>query len=848
MWVAFFEEISEMNRKYDIEELDLVFLLVVHLVCADEQIHIEETRRLEAFSKERGVNENTLIEADRILNQEDDRLLIRPIAANIDPDQWEDTFRLLIAFAYVDGFCDPLEERFLDEVARVWDISQFDKERMRLEAETSLDPERKETDDLLHVVREAFPEITDQPETVQFVEGLQEGVLFSEPEYKSAISKCTAVAKKDIAVAEKGMKESIRALERLKKSFDDTLHRLDKKAAKASSSEAQQLRDRLETDCEILNQHLEHLVEEMQVSFQRRKRAARFFTISFLGKTKAGKSTLHAVITGEGWDAIGVGRQRTTKLNRVYEWNNLRFIDTPGIGAPGGKSDEEIAKGIIDESDIICFVLTNNNQQEGEFKFLRLLKDRAKPLVILLNVKDDLTKPLRLKRFLKTPERLFSDEEGCLGGHYNRIRRFVEKFYGNESSCSEERDYLKIIPVHLLAAQLARTGQMPEYGQQLFQNCRVQRFLDELHQGLIKYGNIRRSQTLLGSTVWDIQRPATWVSDIQVDYEALLKSLQSKKETLLERIDVYGDEGLNDFKTNLKNIFNTLLEIIPSFADDHWDCEEDVLNKAWKQVLQEIEINERVDTEIKMAQKQFSNEVRDIVLELGLEMTPVSSLQVTVDKIAAQDANVFWRNLFTWGGNFGLAATSIALWFGWLTGVIGWILIFGSIVARFMRDKFASKAKKRQKAVYNITVSVSKNIERQRDTCMKKYLKEFKDQITTLITETQRYYDLLLNAVHHIRDSLEKTDDRLQHQVDQLNHAYADRIIAWIEGGASEKPRKPKKRPVRAVERVLGKHMKIYLDEPPVVKEQLETMASVFQEHISFETYFNEGRKRNDRI
>ena len=31
------------------------------------------------------------------------------------------------------------------------------------------------------------------------------------------------------------------------------------------------------------------------------------YTISFIGKTKAGKSTLHAVITGEGDDFIGRG-------------------------------------------------------------------------------------------------------------------------------------------------------------------------------------------------------------------------------------------------------------------------------------------------------------------------------------------------------------------------------------------------------------------------------------------------------------------------------------------------------------------------------------------------------------
>jgi predicted GTPase len=99
-------------------------------------------------------------------------------------------------------------------------------------------------------------------------------------------------------------------------------------------------------------------------SLNAKQRDLNHFSIAFMGKTKAGKSTLHAIITGEGWDAIGVGKQRTTRFNRVYEWKNIRIIDTPGIGAPGGKTDEEIAQSVIEESDVICYVVTNDSIQE----------------------------------------------------------------------------------------------------------------------------------------------------------------------------------------------------------------------------------------------------------------------------------------------------------------------------------------------------------------------------------------------------------------------------------------------------------------------------------------------------
>ena len=142
-------------------------------------------------------------------------------------------------------------------------------------------------------------------------------------------------------------------------------------------------------------------IKELEEAFEKKERALNYYTISFIGKTTSGKSTLHSIITGTGDEFIGVGKQRTTRFNRIYEWKNIRIIDTPGIGAPGGKSDEEIAKSVIDESDLICYVLKNDSIQETEFNFLKLIKDRNKPIVILLNVKENIEHEARLKIFLK---------------------------------------------------------------------------------------------------------------------------------------------------------------------------------------------------------------------------------------------------------------------------------------------------------------------------------------------------------------------------------------------------------------------------------------------------------------
>ena len=50
----------------------------------------------------------------------------------------------------------------------------------------------------------------------------------------------------------------------------------------------------------------------------KKKRTANYFTIAFMGRTKAGKSTFHKVVTHEETDDIGIGKLRTTRYNRCW--------------------------------------------------------------------------------------------------------------------------------------------------------------------------------------------------------------------------------------------------------------------------------------------------------------------------------------------------------------------------------------------------------------------------------------------------------------------------------------------------------------------------------------------------
>src|SRR5690606_26057847 len=215
-----------------------------------------------------------------------------------------------------------------------------------------------------------------------------------------------------------------------------------------------------------------------------------FFTIAFLGRTKAGKSTFHKVITGEQTDDIGVGKLRTTRYNRTFNWENIRVVDTPGIGAPGGKNDTETARSIIDEADLVCYVVTNDAIQETEFNFLKELKEKNKPLFIILNCKENLEHPSKMKRFLENPLAWKEDSGNkSIKGHIERIKEMISKNYNP--------DLIEIIPVQLLAAKLSSESNDGSVQKALIKGSNISEYNRKIKQTIFRAGHLKKTQNII---------------------------------------------------------------------------------------------------------------------------------------------------------------------------------------------------------------------------------------------------------------------------------------------------------------------------------------------------------------
>ncbi|MBW4565834.1 MAG: 50S ribosome-binding GTPase [Mojavia pulchra JT2-VF2] len=823
------------------KQLDYGFLLLTHIVCADQQIHSEEAKILQELANNSKMGERTIEEMEKILAQAEDFLSVEDVARKVPPGKQSETMRQILALAYLDGFFSPLEREMVDQIAGIWSFSQGEIERLIEQAEGFGTPKDtlqeqsalslgarilKGADSLLsRVLVDNLTKIA--PENLgRQIKQLRQEILLSGPEYDKAIQECAAIATEDYKFAELALTGTRQALYNLGKGIEEQLTTIQRQASgKGQAKTAVEVAKQLEDTKKALTVKIIKEIESVRQSLAAKQRALNHFSIAFMGKTKAGKSTLHAIITGDGWDGIGVGKQRTTRFNRVYEWKNIRIIDTPGIGAPGGKTDEEIAESVIEESDVICYVVTNDSIQETEFKFLQLLKEKAKPLIILLNVKNNLRDSRRLEHFLANPEKLFViDGQNSLGGHIERIHRYAKQHYAN--------DYFEIIPVMLLAAQMSSEPEHEGNKDKLFQASQIQKFLDSLRLSLVEYGKIRRSQTLLGSTVGAIDEPNQWVTEQGYIYQKLADTLKDKYKTIRKDIQKAARDNQQYLLQQIQAIFQDAFNSIPSFAEEYWDANESRANQGWEQKLKAIRFEQRLRIAYEESSQNFNQEIGEILEEVGNELQIVARLTNNNFKFKEQDTDLFLRNLMKMGGNLlVIAAPIIGLFIPPVAAVVGIIGFALHQISGWIK----SKEQKRREAVQNISKSLSNQLTHHQQNIIQQAQNDFKKYTDAVADSINIYFQEMIKGLEIISKQLETAKSRLNDKSNYINRAYAKRIIDWGVGKHEPLTDEVIIKIIAKVERDFGSSMKIHTKSKLRLSKSLRDITRILQEDISIQ-------------
>ena len=822
--------------------LDYGFLLLTHVICADQQIHSQESRALRDLANQASVNEATLQEVEKIFGQDEAKLSLEEAAQQVSIGQRSEAFRQVLAIAYIDGYFSPLEREVVNHIAQLWGIQESEIEQI-LEVAQGFRQWQNRTDEaddglstgarLLKgaeslLSRSLVTKLSElAPESIgQRIERLQREILLSGPEYDEAIQHCAKIAREDFWYADQSLRMTFTALKDLGNGIQQVIQNIQQKTTGDGDHQtAKEVAKQLEQTQQNLSAEILHDLEQVREALQAKQRALNHFSIAFMGRTKAGKSTLHAIITGEGWEAIGIGKQRTTRYNRVYEWKNIRIIDTPGIGAPGGKTDEEIARSVIEEADVICYVVTDDSIQESEFAFLKVLKEKTKPLIVLLNIRYNLRDSLGLEDFLSDPDRWFSLEgRSGIGGHLNRINRYADQHYPN--------DYLEVIPAMLLAAQLSQEPEYQEQAGKLFKASRIQDFLDSIRASLVDYGTIRRSQTLLGSTVGSIDRPQKWVTHQAGEYSDLAKRLDEKRQELKDQAQKAKEDGWSQLQLKINEVFQDALNQVTPFAERHWDSDEGRMKYGWKEVLESCAFEDRLKIAAEEASHHFHNSIQDAIDEIGTELKLISRLKSGSFSFSEQDSSFLDKDLIRISGMVMVAAGAIL---AFVFPPLALMSIVGGIVG-WVSSWFESRYEKRHKAVKEISKSLNSQIKEQRKKVMEQAERDFDSYCKSLSTAVDNYFEGLTQGINEIANKLKSAQGKLSSTARYLNRAYAKRITDWASDQYEPLTDIAISKKIRRVDRVFGHRFLIQTtSELPLTKSQ-EEICRILQEKISIQS------------
>ncbi|MGO5244284.1 GTPase [Prevotella sp. LCP21S3_D2] len=733
-----------------IEYKKIAYLLGCYMVIVDKEINQMEVDVLDNYlplSKEDELYHQRM----QIFSDDEERmklkdLLDKLVMANCSATQKTEIVTLLARIAYGDDYMASSELELLIKVGKLLklDIGQIIEETQsesnkRIDS-SQLSSLKRFVGKMENTIYQSFANSDKKSVVDMMLGGLG---------YSASIAQITEDAEKDLA-------RVTRIIDDLNSMLNEEYNHLAtiKPSSKKVSKEVLKIEQIIQGIRGSFNEIIDNSLTSNREVLDKKRRNIRYFTIAFMGRTKAGKSTLHKVITQQENDDIGVGKLRTTRYNRSWYWNKLRIVDTPGIGAPGGEADTEIAKSIIDEADVVCYVVTSDSIQETEFDFFSTIKERNKPLYIILNVKSNLNQAIRLKRFIANPnDWRLGDGPQSIKGHIERIHDKLDGKYN--------MDAVRIIPIHLLAAQIALSGEQDSKTSKiLFEASNISEFTNSVKKEVQLSGSLKKSLSVIDGTSYQIN--TIW-HKIYADLKSLkegnevLKKKQSKNYTFFKN-------ELTQVEQYLKTIFqvtrNDLHNRASAFAREHYDDED--AGKAWSKDMVVKSINKRLEQQIQERfndlNEKIKSELEEMIMDMRISLATnnigsnVSGESVTNTRLAANVfVSVISATLFVWNP------------LGWSVAVLAVVGIIGS----FLSSLFTSKSEKIRKATDKLRKQLYDSI----DSGIDKNLKQVLENTRKSINDTYKSIDSVLKAYTKNADDIITDMDRLVKQVQEKENA-----------------------------------------------------------------------------
>jgi len=590
--------------------------------------------------------------------------------------------------------------------------------------------------------------------------------------YSRALDECARVAQEEFSVASGALHDAEEIGLRLKTAVGSVARR-----APADGAAVEDARARLQELELNLEATLASSLRATGAALHAKEAALNRFTVTLFGRTMAGKSTIREALTRGDGATIGKGAQRTTRDVREYTWNSLRIIDTPGIGAYEGDEDRAQALSVIDETDIVLFLVSSDGIQEESFKGMQELRQQNKPLLFVLNVKRDLEKPVNMRRFLKDPRSVFDDNE--LRGHFDRIHKLAGEYLGM-------RD-IRIIPIHAQAAYLSTLPEHEEHADLLVDHCRLGDLLDELKSEVARRGTVRRVQTIVDSTQVSLL-------DIQGDLGEQAKTIRRAAQYLEDKfseLDVWLDGFVRATnaraETEAAQLVQPLRASVSSFIDENIERED--VGERWKRKVKALKIEDWLERQ----QASILDELRGRLVEFSREMSVESKLIGEFDAATPSQFDP-WdvRRTLRWTSAIGGALVSVEVAAFWIAGTqlwnpVGWIAGSVGVIALglswLLDDREKNLQRQKAKATSQLRESIDK-LEREVANGLKKW---FYDSVTSgRVRAIRKDTKQLYNGMRDVSRSLDDGAHQVGVIVERLNRRLLFRAGHFVGASVEE--------------------------------------------------------------
>ena len=769
---------SRYDTKQPIGNKDVAALFGYLIIC-NNQIHSFQQTAIKEFFERKELDYE---EVRKVMGRKEDRISFESALQafkNELPDVRTEIYFYLYVISCIDGFSDKKEKEFFSKLkeslfenislVESTAVKKAQTERKRLKKENAVNRtgrrSRKNSEDNNNLFR------------------------ISQKEYISALGKCRSIAKEDF--------------ERIKPVCESVITKggvFSQTVNKELSSE-KYFKEESKQCLSALAAEIRHVVEDSEIymsEIDRKESAIEDFTVVFLGRTKAGKSTLRAVLTGEGRDNIGVGSQRTTRVNDIYEWNHLRIIDTPGIAAGNdlNREDRQIAEKAIGEADVICNVCSSDGVDEEVRSFIIDIAKRNKPVIVLINYKNNLEDPDEFEDFTDCPDE-WRDENNKNGamGYAKKIQRDTQE-NGVETLVTYQ-------PVFLLAALMSGEEKYSEHSKFLREHSGIDEFLANLKIVVFEQGTFLRSKTIIDDMIsiccdWRnrIAEPVTAVEKIH-------DSLKSEQNNLQKKLEKERKIFVENCVKSADKIYSTLATThAREFADENFNAKGDIsarFSAFCKEKQVEASLKNEIQKNINIFQDNAQKIIDDIIDDVRFDFKYENNIAAELK----ESFEIPFREITRFLGPLLNIVSSVLSFFGVIGKVAATVLkaigAFFGISSGFFSKK-ADREKKKKDDLYR---KLNEAVNKQKYTKIEEMQDELEKTSKQVTEKVNAKYKGLIDGIKYVADRGNALIADMDSDINELNLLFAERITEYIGDGADCR--------IEAVEREFGKKMKIII-------------------------------------